>query len=162
MATQDFLDFVANEIAQLAPLVESPDEAAGYGIDLVCVDDLDPLLVETEADSVFSIAQDSYHRLSTPRGTHPDDPDLGLDIAEFLHRGTTQRDLLSYEGQIASELRKDDRIESVGVVAELYQATSARIRFTITIAPADPELRAFSLIVAVTDGAVLLEEIRAA
>lgn len=76
--------------------------------DLVCYDDLDPAGLEMN-DPVAELEQDFYHRLITPPGGNPDDPDFGLGIMRMLS-GTVDPTLAA---QINAEGRKDDRIDGV-------------------------------------------------
>lgn len=146
-------DFIAAETASLQRVATTPT-ASGYGIDLVCFDDLTPGLKETPTDSTDSLAQDLYHRQCTPRGSLPDDPDYGIDVLDLLHRGLTPDQLASLPLVVAAELRRDDRVSDVTVTAS-YDGTT--LTLTELVTPADPELTPFTLLVSVADGATLLE-----
>lgn len=140
--------------------VRLPVDPLGYGTDLACILDVSPRLDETDPTDPASLAQDIFHRLITPRGQLPDDPDYGIDLGDFLNRGTTQRDLVVAAGQVASELRKDDRIDDVAVTVT-PDATGKNITFTIDTTPADPTLAPFTLVIAVSDAGALLTAIEA-
>ena len=153
-------DTIAAEIAKItSPLSSTAQPPLGYGIDLVCVNDIDPLMAETLSDTVQSLAQDSFHRITTPRGGLPDDPNYGIDIRAMLNVGVTQSAQRSIASAISGELLKDDRIDDVEtdlVIGGSFRAPAYTL--TITITPKDGS-GAFDLIVAVTDGEVLLREI---
>lgn len=82
--------------------------AVDFGSDLSCTDDLDPGAKEVSGED--ALAQALYRRLTTPRGQLIDDPDYGLDIQSFLHRGITAGELRGIEGAIRAEVLKDDRV----------------------------------------------------
>lgn len=151
-------DFIASEIAKLEKRIPTPDPV-GYGVDVVCADDLDPHLREIDPASFEGLAQDAYHRVSTARGQLPDDPDYGIDLVSYLNTPHTDRDLRAIEGQVAAELRKDDRFAEIDVTVTSEQSGKA-LTVSMRIVPADAQLSTFTLIVAVTDGATLLKEIR--
>jgi hypothetical protein len=132
--------------------------AVGYGTDLKCVNDLDPALATTNPNSTETLAQDCYHRITTRRETLPDDPDYGIDVTEFLHAAKTLGDLQGCQGQIATELQKDDRVANALAVVT-YDATRRRLEIDVRVTPKDPDLGPFSLIVVVTDGATLLQQV---
>lgn len=133
--------------------------AAGWGVDLVCVTDLDPALAVTDPESIATLGQVAFHRISTRRGTLPDDADFGIDLLAFLHAPHTQQDFLAAAGQISTELQKDDRFADASAVVT-FDPFTQRLNISIRITPADPDLNTFTLIVAVTDGATLLKEIQ--
>lgn len=152
-------DTIAALTAELVTLSSTAAPPLGYGIDLVCVSDIDPLMAETLSDTVASLAQDSFHRVTTPRGALPDDPNFGIDVRSMLSAGMTQATIRTVSGAIHGELKKDDRITDVEVsviFSGSFRAPTANI--TIRITPADGS-SAFNLIMAVTDGAALLSEI---
>lgn len=134
--------------------------AVGFGVDLVCVDDIDPTSASTDPFTVATLAQDAYHRLTTRRGTLPDDPDFGIDVFEFLHGAKSPADLRACEGRATTELQKDDRIHTATVTVT-YDALSRRLSISCAITPEDPALQVFDLIIAVTDGGALLQAISA-
>lgn len=132
--------------------------AVGYGVDLKCIDDLDPALADVDPFSRDGLAQDLYHRVTTRRGTLPDDPDYGIDVFAFLHGPKTPVDLRACEGQIATEIQKDDRVTDVSVAVAFSLATN-KMTITVVVVPQDPDIGPFSLIIAVTDGGALLAAI---
>jgi hypothetical protein len=150
-------DTIAAELAKVQQIVRTPTAATGYGVDLICTDDLTDRLDETDPDTIESLAQDLYHRITTPRGTLPDDPDYGEDVRAYLSQGMTQRDLLSMAGRIASECEKDDRVVKVEVTVIAPDLKTLNI--TIRVDPELPNLKPFVLIVVVTSGSALLEAI---
>jgi len=153
--TPDAQAFIDAEIATLTQLARTPDAGAAlaYGVDLVCIDDIDPRLVELDPNSAASMAQDLYHRLATPRGQLPDDPNYGYDLVGALHRAMTPSDRASIAGSASLELGKDDRVARADCTL-----TQDGDTFTLSaeITPEDDTIAPFALIVAVTDGATLL------
>lgn len=151
--------YIAEQIAGLPVLARPAAPPLGNGVDLVCLDDINPRLTETDPASVEAIAQDAYHAIITERGTIADARDFGLGTAVLLSVGRTATDLLALGGRIDQELAKDDRIASSATTCTLLGAEDLEISVAIT--PEDPSLRGFSLILTVTDGEVLMGAINA-
>lgn len=147
--------FIETELAKLTKASSTP-EARGYGVDLVCVEDLTPNLEETDPDSYESLGQDLFHRVTTPREGLPDDKDFGDDITAYLSKGCTEREIRSIEGRVALECSKDDRVDTV--TCEITGGPSD-YDVTIVVTPHDPAVVAFTLILSVTNGTALLEAI---
>jgi hypothetical protein len=152
-------DAIAADLALLAREVREPEAPFGYGVDLVCVSDLDPRLATTDPTTTQSLAQDLFHRCTTARGTLPDDPDYGEAVQRYLSAGLTQRELISIAGRLASECQKDDRVAAGGVNVTLTPDGISAFTVSITVEPADPDLVAFTLIMAVSNGEALLKAI---
>jgi hypothetical protein len=150
-------DTIEAEIAKITKIATTPI-ARAYGIDLVCVDDIDSRASETDPDSYASIAQDLYHRITTPRAGLPDDRNFGEDVSSYLSGEAQPGDLASIEGRVANECAKDDRVSRADVTA-VVDAGMKSITLTIVVTPEDSELQSFTLIVAVTDGVATLEAI---
>ncbi len=159
MALDVVRDALAAELASLgAAVATTPAAADGYGRDLVCFDDLTARLAETEPDGPEDLQQSAYHRITTRRGTVPDAPDYGRDVREYLHRATTRTQIEAAQGELANELRKDDRFAAVAV-AITYTAVTRTMRVSVSITPANPQLQRFELLLVVTDAATILEAI---
>lgn len=148
------------EIAKLTRQSSTPVPPLGYGVDLVCVTDLDPYLAESDPNTVQSLAQDCFHRITTARLSLVDDPSYGIDIRAALNTPQSPQQIQSWSGQIASELRRDDRVVDAQVTLVFELPSTYAI--TILITPADPAITAFSLVVSVVDGEALLTAINAA
>jgi hypothetical protein len=153
-------DSIATELAKLTTLVRAPVEPFARGVDLKCRNDLTPRLDEVDPNGLEGLGQDLYHRLTTDRTTRAiaiDAPDYGINVERFLSMPTDDAALASYEGQVAAECRKDDRVDRVEVTVTMQDSKNMRI--TILVDPLDPELTTFTLIIAVTSGGALLEAI---
>jgi len=148
------------EIAKLTRQASTPVPPLGYGIDLVCRTELDPYLAETNPDTIESLAQDCFHRITTARLSLVDDPSYGIDIRAALSVGQTPQQIQSWSGQITSELKRDDRVADVKTTIVLTLPASYEI--TILITPVSASLTPFSLIMVVVDGEALLTAINAA
>jgi hypothetical protein len=148
---------IAIEIAKLTRLASTPVPPLGYGTDLVCVTDLDPYLAETDPNSVQSLAQDCFHRITTARLSLIGDPNYGIDIRAALSAPQTPQQIQSWAGQISTELRKDDRVVDADVTMVFKLPSTYTI--TILITPADPNLTTFSLVLSVVDGQALLDAV---
>ena len=152
----DFFDFIDAEIAQLKRLVPVPTGELGYGTDLSCVMDVTETLEEVDPNSVNGLGEALIRRLTTRRGSLPDDPDYGIDVAAFCNKGMTRQDLLALEGEIGSELRKDDRVQSTSTKVTW---SDPRLDVRIKVVPEMPGVDPFSLTMAVEDGSVLFLEV---
>lgn len=150
-------DAIAAGILELTRQATTPPEPWRYGRDLVCIDDLTPTLRETDPDTNESLAQDLYHRITTASGTLPDDKDWGVDVRDYLSHALTYEGLLLIGSTLEGEIRKDDRVRDVVATAD---GTPESLNIEIVITPEDPSLAAFSMILAVTSSAALLEAIR--
>lgn len=152
---------IAAELALLETIEPTPVEPFGYGVDTSGVDDWTDTLDEVDAFSPAGISQALARRLQTPRGTLQDDGTYGLDLRSYLHRPTTLVEVRAIEGTVRGEALKDDRIVDATVTVILQSLTLLRVRVDCT--PADPNTGGpFTLTLAVTSGAVLLEAINAA
>ena len=152
-------EFIAAELDVLRAEGRQVDlsvEPFGYGIDLVCVNDITPDAAELDPDGTFGIAQDLYHRLITGRGFLIDDPDYGYDLLGLLHAAIAQKDLAMAAAQITGECSKDDRV-AVAVTTITPENVGKLLRIRIEVTPEDPAVKPFSMIIAVTDGQTLLE-----
>lgn len=156
-------DVVRDAIAEMLAgqqRVLTPTAASGYGVDLVCFDDFEPSLRETDPNSVESLAQDNYHRLITEPGSLPDDLDFGKDITSWLSRGMTPLDVQDMQGEAETELLKDDRNQEVSASVVVSDSLPTTLALTLSITPADPELQTFTMIVAVDAAGVSLKAIQ--
>lgn len=179
-------DAIAALTAQLAQVSSIPVPPLGYGVDLLCVTDATAHLDETDPASVLSLAQDLFHAVTTPRGGIPDAPNRGVDLRQLLSLGVTGDKLRSIATQAHGEIAKDDRVGDSSVVIDPVNTVSittpgaaifdasfddsfgaglvvSGVRFayrvSIAVTPKDPALSVFSLILAVTNGAALLQDI---
>jgi hypothetical protein len=148
-------DAIAEDLATLERVIPTPTAPFGYGSDLSCVNDLSDTAEEVDPFGQLGIAQAAVRRLTTQRGTLPDDPEYGHDVTQYLNRGMTPEDIRDGQSACRNELTKDDRIEDATVTFTLITLTVLRIGVALT--PADPNLKPFTFTFAVTDGAVLLE-----
>lgn len=149
------LDAIAADIATLVSLVPTPVEPFGFGTDLSCVSDISETLDEVDPFSALGIAQAVARRLCTARGTLPDDEEYGLDVRGYLNRGVPTIELRDFAGQIRLEVLKDDRVEDAQVEVTSPESTSLTVSIHLT--PYDYSVQPFSLTLAVTSSAVLLE-----
>ena len=83
------------------------------GIDIDWDDDMDPL--GRLSEGLDQLVPDLKWRLKERRGGLLDDPDYGFGIDTILHQGMTQRQVVTLPQQIAAELKKDLRVETVSV-----------------------------------------------
>jgi phage baseplate assembly protein W len=136
---------IAEEQAKLTRVTTTPEPPHGYGRDLSCVSDISPTLDEVDGFDLLAIAQAAVRRLTTPRGSLPDDPDYGIDIRSYLNVGITAAGITQAESEIANELAKDDRLDAVSTTFTLSNKTitlrvlatpidsSQEFAFTITV-----------------------------
>ena len=150
------LDAIDADLATLERAVPAPSSDLGYGVDLSCVSDITEDLAEVDPFSRQAIAEAVISRLTTARGSLPDDPDYGIDLRSYCNRGVTAAELRNLSGSCRSEILKDDRVEdaTVGVIVA-GPALSVGVRLT----PANPAVEPFSLTFVVTSGSATLEAI---
>jgi len=128
--------------------VADPD----FGTDLSWGDDLDP--AGRMVTGIDLLGQAALHRLTTTRGGCLDAPDNGLDVAELLSLGMTAAELAAVPGQIAQELRKDERfLDAEVVVGRLTDGFNLTIRITPSAGPD------FELVLSIADAATKLVSI---
>lgn len=154
-------EVIAAEQAKLVRVVATPTGDLGYGTDLHCTTDVAEDLAEVDPLSPTAIGEAVFRRWTTPRGQNPDDLFYGENIAGMLNKGLTPEGLRAKAGALKAEAEKDDRVAVCNV-----QITPSARGDTLTILgviePADPDRQTFSLVVVVTSGDALLQEIRGA
>lgn len=154
----DVRDSLVTEAATFTELAATlPQPPHGFGTDLVAFDDLDSRLAEVDPSGLEGLRQDTYHRVTTARGTVADAPDYGIDVRDFLHRASTAAEFERSKGEAVQEIEKDDRIDVATV--DLTREADRSLTITIRATPVDPELEDFELVLAVSSGGVLLEAV---
>jgi hypothetical protein len=149
---------IAAGFAELVPELPAPVEPFGYGTDLKCTIDVTEDLQETDPNSPEGIGEAIFRAWTTDRGENPDDPDYGRNVKRLLNRGMTRDELRAEAGLLRAEAEKDDRVaDCVVTITQTDGGRSLRIRGVVT--PDDPRVSVFKMLVAVTNGAALLEEI---
>jgi hypothetical protein len=136
-------------IETVTPLVD-----LGYGSDLSCVDDVTESMSELDGSDITLVIQSNYRRLTTPRGSLPDDPYYGYDLAMLLNSGMTRVGIQGVADQIRAELEKDDRNDSIDVT--LTQVTSREWKVSVT---GETSEEPWEMTIAVVDGTSLLDSI---
>jgi hypothetical protein len=122
-----------------------------FGIDLSLTDDLDPRA--TTVTGTRLVAEAVYRRITCPRGALIDDPDYGIDVRDFLHKGMTTGQRASIPGLVRCEILKDERVSSVEIdVTTSTTGFTLRIRCTTDEGP-------FTLTTDVSTAAATLAEI---
>lgn len=158
-------DALAAGLASLTRTTATPSGALGYGRDLSCGSDLDPSMAEIDPDSTIGIAQSTFRRWDCPRGALPPDTgkdsrDYGEDIRGMLSHGTTDATLNATTSRLGSEATKDDRISAIKIgVTPSGPPSLPTLEVSARITPADPALRAFDLVLAVSSADVVLKAI---
>lgn len=157
---QTVKDVITTELAKLTRLEPTPVEPFAYGVDTLGVSDWTDTLDEVDPLSVLGISEALLRRLQTPRGTLQDDSNYGVDLRAFLNRPTTSRSVLEITSEVRGEVLKDDRVIEALVTVTFQSQKLLRVKVDAT--PADPDTGGpFTLTLAVTSGAVLLEAINA-
>lgn len=147
------LDIVA-EVAAEQPSGE-PSTALGFGSDLWCELDLDPMMRELDADDPLLVAQNALRLITIERGTYPDDPDVGTNLFAWLRRPTDARFKAALEGAIAAEIRRDERVATLSVtVSPSANLDSASVAINGTCAKGP-----FRLSLSLSKDGVVLREI---
>lgn len=158
-------EHVAAEVASFTRLVPIPIEPFGYGRELAMrivggsYLDLTERMSEVDPFTVEGLGWALLRRVTTERGSLPDNDDYGVDLTSFLNKGHTNKDLLSYASIVKGELQQDDRVASASVEVS-YVAETRSLSWSLTVEPEDPELSTFTLVVAVgEDGSLFLEQL---
>jgi hypothetical protein len=152
-------DAIAEMLAEEPRVQNFPAPPLGYGSDIDGDFDLSPRMAEVSPFSTRAVAQALVRRLDCPRGALPDDPDYGVDLRGLLNRGVADRDLAELEGQIQSEVTKDDRITDARATVTIVFGPPTALRVVLAVTPIDPEVSAFTLTFSVTSAELALEEI---
>ena len=151
---------IAEGLAELDRVVVAPAPPHGYGSDLRCTSDLRPDMAEVTGDSTLALAEAIVRRLTCPRGGLPDDPDYGIDIRSFLNRPTTADEIRALSGAVRSEVEKDDRVRTASVRLD-PTSDGSQLTVRLIVVAVDPLIGQFSLTLAATSAAVLIEELAA-
>lgn len=85
----------------------SPNQL-GFGLDLSCVQDLDPHMTVTQGNRL--VAEAIARRLLTPKGGLIDDPNYGFDLVGAINSDISQADLGRIAAGINQEAQKDQRV----------------------------------------------------
>lgn len=120
---------------------------ADLGIDIHCVDDIDPNFALVSGQKV--LAQALARRLITPRGTLLEDPEYGFDLRAFLN---DTHSAFRVESGIESELLKDERVDDVSATTT-YDELSGRLTVEARVTSSEGP---FDFILGVTDVTVEL------
>lgn len=145
-------------LAVLATVPAGPEPIApavdDHGSDLSCGTDITVDAKELIGDDPLIVAESDVRRLTTDRGTLPDDPDVGHNLEQYIQKPMTPAEVATIAGQVRGELLKDDRHETLNVWTT-GQTTSnllVHIRGTTAKGP-------FRLVMAITDAGVAVKEI---
>lgn len=159
--SQTVTDRIAEELATLTQTVDFPVAPFGYGSDISCDFDVDPLVREVDGFAMLALAQAIVRRLDTPRGSLPDDKNYGIDIRSMVNRGVTADDVRALAGQIRSEIDKDDRVDSLTVTVA-PNSVGSELRVELAVRPVDATIGTFTLTLSATSASILIDEIKAA
>ena len=85
-------------------------EQQDYGLDLSCIEDLDPAMVQVSGRQL--LAEALARRLQTARGTLIDDPNYGYDVTALLNDDVDTKTIAQIAGKIDAEFKKDQRVLS--------------------------------------------------
>lgn len=154
-------DQIASQLAELTRIVPEPVAPFGYGRDLSCTTELDANLAEVDPNSTRAIAEALLRRYITPAGSLEDDPDYGEDIRGAESRGVSTAELLALASRLRNEGQKDDRVDylEVSVSSASDVLRTRELDISIRVHPRDPSQPDFSMTLACSNGAVLLEAI---
>ena len=102
-----------------------------YGRDLVCVYDLDPMMLEVTDRRI--VAQRIARRLTCFRGGCIDAPNDGYDLRDELSRDVDNTTLVQIKARIRSEILKDEAVNSITVGSLTYNQQSQTLNASITL-----------------------------
>jgi hypothetical protein len=148
------------DLATMTRVQTVPIDPLNYGRDLSCVLDVTSDFAEVDPNSPLGIAQAVIRRLITTRDDLLDDGTYGFNIRAMLNHPQTVDELRSLEISCINEANKEERVLRADVSVSM-NASGSQISITVQITPADPELRPFRFVFAVTDAQVLIETIGA-
>jgi hypothetical protein len=125
-----------------------------FGLDLACLDDLDPAGTELDPESFESVVQEILHRLDMARGTLvSDDENAGLSLSDWSSRELTANELAALPGAIQAEMLKArPRVQAVAVTVNQLDGFSLRLSAVVTLASG----KVFPLTVDVTKAGLAL------
>lgn len=152
-------------LAEIERTQDAPVGPLGYGADVSCSFDIDPTMALEDPTSTTAIANATFRCWDCPRGALPpddgkDSKDYGFDLRAYCNRGTTDTELGTLQARLASEARKDDRIDTIRVkITPTHNGAITTLRVEARITPADRRLAPFTLVVAVTSSTMLIEAI---
>lgn len=128
-----------------------------YGTDIWCTGEM---VSGRRAKGSTVVAQALYRRLITPRGMlrgGDDESAYGFDIAGFVGAVGYPAAVAQLPGQVANELEKDQRVQSVAVTAAIERTPSGLMSITLNLdVKLYEEDESFSLVVGVNDTSVTL------
>jgi hypothetical protein len=148
------------DLATMTRVQVVPEDPLNYGRDLSCVLDVTSDFAEVDPNSPRGIAEAVTRRLITNRGDLIDDGTYGFNIRALLNHPQTVNELRSIEISCVNEANKEERVERADITVTM-NATGSEISVAVLITPADPELRPFVFVLAVTDAHVLIDLIGA-
>lgn len=152
------LDRFNELLADVTREMPAPTAPFGYGTDIRCRDDVDEQMRDVDPFSRDALVDALVRRLDCPRGSLPGDRNYGISLRSYVNRGTTQADLVALGAQVRGELMKDDRVRDVTVPLPTF--SGGVLHVVVIVDAVDPLLGTFALTLAVTDGELLLQEIR--
>lgn len=119
-----------------------------FGRDTMC---LDSLRTGRSVSGVRRVAQNAYHRLTTPRGMlrgGADEGNFGLDVAGKVGAAVTKGMQQMLPQQIENELRKDPRIDTARASIVWDRNTAGEVSAEISV-EAQTALGPFELVLGV-------------
>jgi hypothetical protein len=148
------------DLATMTRVQTVPIDPLNYGRDLSCVLDVTNDFAEVDPNSPLGIAQAVTRRLITNRDDLLDDGTYGFNVRAMLNHPQTVDELRSLEISCINEANKEERVQRADISVSM-NALGSEIAIAIAITPADPVLRPFAFVLAVTDAQVLIELIGA-
>lgn len=123
-------------MAELPPRVDRNPNVSGaatFGKDTFCGTEL---RTGRFVSGVRLVAQNAFHRLTTPRGMlrgGEDEADYGMDLSALVGSVQSDSEAAAIPGRIRSELTKDPRILEVESTASVSRDPSGAITITTSI-----------------------------
>jgi hypothetical protein len=148
------------DLATMTRVQTVPVDPLNYGRDLSCVLDVTNDFAEVDPNSPLGIAEAVTRRLITTRGDLLDDGTYGFNVRAMLNHPQTVNELRSLEISCINEANKEERVQRADIDVSM-NALGSKISIAVAITPADPVLRPFRFVLAVTDAQVLIEMIGA-
>jgi len=154
-------DAIAEEIAKVAAIVATPDEPHGYGSDVNCLAEIDPLWEIVDGEDPNAVVQAVARRYLSDRGSLPgdteEDREYGHALIQYLNAPLTQRDLLGVQGRLRAEALKDDRVANAQVTV---QTTGSAVTVSVRLELTNPYVAVPEFTLAVTSAGAVLEVLK--
>ena len=114
--------------------IGSPGNPNPYGVDILCVNDLDPFF--SLVGGIQVLAQDLFHRITSSPGSVPGAPSFGFNTRLLLNQSITKSDLSQIQSSMVAQLQADERVQTATALVEYSNGT---LTVSATVLPLNPQ-----------------------